>query len=78
MIGGSIALLSLAAYKRKQQDKQEYNQRVEKVENGRREKREQRRREGDGGREETSSQRENSEHDTMGGSDHSSDATRHA
>lgn len=70
IIGGSIALLSVAAYKRKQQDKQEYNERVEKVENAREEKKEQRQDE-TGARE-----RQASEAETAAESDSSSDATR--
>ena len=71
VIGGTIALLSVAAYKRKQQDKQEYEERVEKVENERQEKREQRQAQEDGAHE-----RQASDEDTAAGSDDSSDATR--
>lgn len=70
IIGGSIALLSVAAYKRKHQDKQECEERVEKVENAREEKKEQRQNE-TGARE-----RQASEAETAAESDSSSDATR--
>ena len=63
IIGGTIALLSVAAYKRKQQDKQVFKKRVEKVEEKRSEAAEQRRHQGEDGQ---SGEREA---DSDGGSD---------
>lgn len=73
VIGGTIALLSVAAYKRKQQDKAEYNERVEKVEHERQEKREKRL---NGEEDARAHEQHASEEDTTAGSDDSSDATR--
>lgn len=47
IVGGSIALLSVSAYKRKSQDQQEYQERVEQVKEKRSEVAEQRHRSGD-------------------------------
>ena len=65
IIGGTIALLSVAAYKRKHQDKEEFEERVDKVKEKRSEAAEQR-------HQDESGQREEREAD----SDVSSDATR--
>lgn len=72
VIGGTIALLSVAAYKRKAQDRQEYEERVEKVNEKREEARNHRQEE----EERRHSEREASRDADGGGSDVSSDATR--
>lgn len=71
IVGGTIALLSVSAYKRKSQDKQEYMSRVEEVKEKRSEAAQQRHHDDNRPQTESGSR----EHDEVQ-SDDSSDATR--